>query len=182
MLYKWHTCQLLDVCRSYTGSHGESSGRSYTILLNSGGSCIQILERSRSIVIVLCLLLVFHSVVRVAGRSTAALLILGLWRLIRDCPVGTHHSPCRLVRTMTRTGGWLGGTTGMGRAGIRSPMRQAPSSFTSSIMMATSAATCHDQWWTKESRGRNKTLASHDRCRQRWAEWTTCRSNALYEN
>ena len=141
LMYKWHTCRLLGVQGSCTGSHGQNSGRSYTILLNSGGSCIRILARSQAFLMYCAYYSVLHSVVRVAGRSTAACLLLGPWRLIRGRPVVTHRRPCRLKWTPTRDGRWLGGTPGMGRAGIRLPVRQAPSSSTSSIMMATSAAT-----------------------------------------
>ena len=140
-MYKWHTCRLLDIHGSCIGSYGESSGRSYTILLNIGGSCTQILARSRAVFIVVCLLRVLHSVVQVTSRSTAACLLLGTCRLICGHFVVTHRCPCRLTRTPTRAGQWLGGTAGMGRTVIRLLVRQAPSSSTSLITMVTSSAT-----------------------------------------
>ena len=148
-MYKWHTCPLLDVRGSCAGSHGESSWRSYTILLNSGVNCIQILAHSQAIFIVLCLLIVLHSDVPVASHSTAARVLLGPWCLICDSLVVTHCHPNRPTRTTTRVGQRLGGTPGMGRAGIPLPVLQAPSSSTSLIMMATSAAIWHDKWRTK---------------------------------
>ena len=147
-MYTWHTFRLLNLRGSCTGSHWESSGRSYTILLNSEGSCIRILAHSQAIFIVLCLLIVLHSDVPVASHSTAARVLLGPWCLICDSLVVTHCHPNRPTRTTSRVGHLLGRTLGMRRTGIHLTGQQTSSSSTSSVMMATSTATWHYKWRT----------------------------------
>ena len=152
-------------------------------MLNSGVKCIQILAHSRAIFIVLCLLLVFHFIVRVASCSTVARLLLGHWCLICGCPIVTYRCPCRLMRTTTRARRWLGGTPGTGRAGTCLPVLQAPLSNASSNMMATSAVICHNKWQIiKEGGNTRHWRFMVDAGNGGLGGWTAFRSNILYEN
>ena len=112
--------------RQFTGSQGESSGRSCTVLLNSEESCIQILAPSQAIVIVLCLLLVLNCVTKVACCSNTAQLLLRPWRLISGRPNRAHRGPSRLPRTTTRARRWISWTPETRRTGICLPVQQVP--------------------------------------------------------